>query len=292
MSLAYTYTFPIRYYECDYYGHVNQSNYVRYMGEAAFRASAAAGFDTARYAAMDRSWLIHDTEIEYLSQVRYGDTLEVTTWVADFRHVRSRRMYDLRRAGESELVARGHTDWVFMNTVTGRPAPIPPELVAAFFPDGAPHDAVRREPFPPVPPPPPGVFRMRRAVEWRDLDPARHVNNAVHFSYLEDCGVRVAEAHGWSVARMMAEGFGVVARRHRVEYLLPALLDDELEISTWVSDVRRTMAIRHFRIARAGDGELLARAHTLWAWVNLDTGRPMRVPDTFLRDFGPNIVTG
>jgi len=41
------------------------SNYVRYMQETAFDASAAVGYSMARYATMDRYWLVHDTEVEY-----------------------------------------------------------------------------------------------------------------------------------------------------------------------------------------------------------------------------------
>ncbi len=37
--------FRVRSYECDGYGHVNHANYLRYMQEAAFDASAAAGYD-------------------------------------------------------------------------------------------------------------------------------------------------------------------------------------------------------------------------------------------------------
>ena len=122
MPLTHTRRFRVRYYECDLHGLVNPSNYVRYMQETAFDASAAVGYSMARYAAMDRYWLVHDTEVEYLGPLHYGDTVEVTTWVVDFRHVRSLRAYELRKAGSAELVARGHTDWVFMNTATGRPA--------------------------------------------------------------------------------------------------------------------------------------------------------------------------
>ena len=290
--LTLTRTIRVRFCECDLYGHLNQSTYLRYMAETAFDASAAAGYNMARYAAMDRYWLVHDTEVDYLSPLRYGDAVEVTTWVMDFRHVRSRRAYELRRAGSDEMVARGHTDWVFMNTATGRPAAIPADMMAAFFPEGPPPPAPPRKPFPAGPPPPPGVFRQRRRVEWRDLDPAQHVNNAVYLSYLEDCGVHVAEAHGWPLERMMAERLAIVARRHRIEYLLPAVLGDELEVSTWASDVRRSTAVRHFQMVRVSDGALLARVHTLAAWVNVDTGRPTRIPSAFLEDFRPNIAAG
>jgi len=116
------------------------------------------------------------------------------------------------------------------------------------------------------------------------------VNNAVYLSYLEDCGVQVAAAHGWPMSRMKAEGFAIVARRHQIEYRQPAVLDDELELATWISDMKRTSAVRHYTVTRVNDGALLARARTLWVWVDPKTGRPIRIPETFLADFAANIA--
>jgi len=290
MPLTQMRTFRVRHYECDAYGHVNQANYLRYMQEAAFDASAAAGYDMDRYKAMGQHWLVRETDIEYLRPLRYGDSVQVKTWVADLRRIRSLRAYELRLAGSSELVARAHTDWVFLDSATLRPAPIPPEMMAAFFPEGLPDPAPPRPRFPSAPTPPPGVFQVRRRVEWRDIDPAQHVNNATYLAYLEDCGVQVAAAHGWPMARMQAEGFASVVRRHRIEYQQPAVLDDELELATWLSDVKRATAVRHYTVTRVSDGALLARARTLWVWVDLETGRPIRVPGAFLADFAPNIA--
>ena len=290
MPLTHVRTFRVRHYECDAYGHVNYANYLRYMQEAAFDASAAAGYDLSRYEVMGRHWLVRETDIEYLRPLRYGDSVQVKTWVVDFRRIRSRRAYEFRRVGSGELVARAHTDWVFLDSATWRPAPIPPEMMAAFFPEGLPDPAPPRPRFPSAPPPPPGVFRLRRRVEWRDIDTAQHVNNAAYLAYLEDCGVQVAAAHGWPMSRMQAEGFAIVARRHRIEYRQPAALDDELELATWISDVKRATAIRHYTVTRVGDGALLARARTLWVWVDQKTGRPIRIPGAFLADFAPNIA--
>lgn len=289
-ALTHLQTFRVRHYECDAYGHVNQTNYLRYMQQAAFDASAAAGYDPDRYAALDRYWLAYETEIEYLRPLRYGDSVQVKTWVADFRRVRSRRAYEFRKVGSGQLVARAHTDWVFVDTATGWPAPVLPELMAAFFPDGPPDPAPPRKRFPSAPPPPPGVFKMRRRVTWQDVDSARHVNNAVYLAYVEDCGVQVAAAHGWPLKRIWAEKFAIVARRHQIEYRQQALLDDELEVATWVSGVKRASATRHYTITRVDDGALLARVHTLWVWVGLDSGQPIRIPPAFLADFAPNIV--
>jgi acyl-CoA thioester hydrolase len=92
------------------------------------------------------------------------------------------------------------------------------------------------------------------------------------------------------MARMGAAGFALVARRHQIEYKQPAVLDDELEVSTWIAEVRRTSAIRHYTITRLSDGALLARCRTYWVWIDPQIGRPIRVPDAFMTDFASNIA--
>ena len=79
-------------------------------------------------------------------------------------------------------------------------------------------------------------------MEWQDIDSAWHVNNAVYLRYVENCSMAVIAAHGWPVQRMLAESHAILIRRHQIQYLQPALLDDELEVATWVSQVKRATA--------------------------------------------------
>jgi acyl-CoA thioester hydrolase len=290
MPLTHLRTFRVRHYECDARGHVNDANLLRYAQETAFDASAAAGYDMARYDAMDRSWLIHENEIEVLHPLRYGDSVQVKTWVADFRRVRSRRAYEFRHASSGELVARACTDWFFLDTTTNRPANIPCELRLAFIPEGVSESGPPRDRFPAAPPPPPGAFSQQRRAGWRDLDPAGHVNNAVYLAYVEDIGAQLAVANGWPMARLESEGLGILARYHRIEYKQPAMLDDELELSTWLSDVGSSTAVRHTTITRLGDEALVARARTVHVWIDRSTGQPTPIPDALLADFTPCIA--
>jgi acyl-CoA thioester hydrolase len=289
MPLTHTRTFRVRSYECDAYGHVNQANYLRYMQEAAFDASAVAGYDLARYDAMDRFWLIRGTEIEYRHPLHYGDSVQVTTWVADFRQIRSRRAYEFNLAATGQQVARASTDWVFLERSTGRPAAIPPEMRAVFLQEDMPAPAQPREHFPAASPPP-FAYRHRRRVEWRDIDSVGHVNNAVYLSYIEDCGIQAVAAHGWPISRMNAEGFGVVARQHRIEYEQPAALDDELEVITWFSEPHETTTVRHTIIVRLADGALVSKARTLHVWIDLATGKAGVPPAVFQADLLPSVV--
>lgn len=283
-------TFRIRHYECDAYGHVNNANYVRYMQEAAFGASAAAGYDLHRYHEMNRLWLIRETDIEYLRPLKYGDSVRVKTWVDDFRRVRSRRMYELYSVKDNELVARANTDWVFIDTKTNRPVTIPDEMIRAFIPNHDSKDAPPREKFPAAPPPPPGVFKMPLRVSWRDIDTAGHVNNAMYLEYVSQCGMEVAAAFGWKLNRMWEAGFGIIVRRHQIEYLQQAVMDDDLEIATYLSDIKRATALRHYTLTRVKDNELLARVRTLYVWIDPKTGSVKRMPEEFLRDFEGNVA--
>ena len=140
MPLTHTRAFKVRHYECDGYGHLNHANYVRYMQETAFDASAAAGYDLPRYEQLGHNWLVRETDIQYLLPLHYNDRVAITTWVMDFRRVRSRRAYEFRHEHSGEVAAKAVTDWVYLNTETGRPAAIPAEMMVAFFPEGLPQD--------------------------------------------------------------------------------------------------------------------------------------------------------
>lgn len=291
MAVVHTRTIRVRHYECDAYGHVNNVNYLRYMQEAAFDAAAAVGYDMRHFEANQHVWLVRETDIEYMRPLRYGDSVVVKTWVEDFRRTRSRRAYEITDAQSGETVARASTDWVYVDAATGHPTTVPPEMVAAFglSPESKP---APRSKFPSAPPPPPGVFKIRRQVQWRELDTMGHVNNAVYMDYVTDCGMQVISAHGWTLEQMRERGFGILVKRHQIEYKQSALLNEELEISTWVSGMRNASGTRHYTIHRVRDGALLTRVHSLCVWIDLATGAPMRIPPDFIAAFQPNIVYG
>ncbi len=280
-------TFRVRHYECDAYENVYYTNYLRYVQETAMDASASVGYDGAWYANQGTIWLVRETDIEYVRPLRYGDSVQITTWVENFRHAVSRRAYELRLAGSEDLVARAGTEWVYLDAARGKPTRIPEEFKTGFFPDGPPPEPPPRERFPQAEPPAHGVFRQRRRVEWRDIDPAQHVNNSVYLAYAEDAAVEASMAMGWSPARMREHGFSIQVRRHRIEYKIPALLGDDLEITTWLDDpsdrsgARGASATRYFQMMRLHDGALVARALAEVAWVDAATGAEIPVPEAY-----------
>jgi len=288
MPLTHTRQFRVRYYECDAYGHVNNANYFRYMTETAFDASSAAGYDLSAYEDLGHIWLPRTKTVEYLKPLRYGDTVEVKTWVEDYRRVRSRRAYEFRLLGENQLAAHGHTDWIYLNTETQRPAKIPEEMMRKFFPEGLPEEAPRRQAFPSAPPAPDGAVTLYKDIAWSQIDPAQHVNNAEYLRMIEDAGVAATAQLGWPMARITEEGFAVVARKIEIEYRLQAKMGEQVEITTFVSDMKPASCIRHCLIQYPNGGGLIAQARTLFAFVGLENGRPARIPAHLVQDFAPH----
>lgn len=292
MPLKHTFTFPVRFYECDAYGHLNNSNYVRYMQEAAFAAYHALGFNDDNDRKTGILWLIRNTEVEYLKPLRYGDTAAVTTWAENIQRVRLKRMYEVRCQGADELLARGFTDWVLLNRDTFRPVTIPEDMTDAIFPDGLPDEPLPRNPFPTAPPAPSGAVTIHRRVAWEDIDPAGHVNNARYFSYIEEAGIQAADQFGVRMADFLEQGFGSVARKTRVEYKQQVRLGDDLEITTYLSDIRGASATRQFILRRAADQALVAQAFVIWVYIDLNTGRPTRFPQEARDRLAAHIADG
>ena len=111
--------------------HVNNVAYVQWMQDAAVQHSAATGC-TRMTEAIGATWVARMHRIEYLSPAFAGDVLTVLTWVADLRKVRSLRRYKFVRAVDQKVLARGETEWVFVDASTGRPRGIPREIAALF----------------------------------------------------------------------------------------------------------------------------------------------------------------
>jgi len=283
---------PVRSYECDFYGHVNQVNYLRYMQEAAIGASAAVGYEEARYRQLGTIWFIRELEIEYFSPLKLGDTVHIATWVGDFRRVRSRRFYEMTRTSDNAPVARANVDWIYLDRETETPIQVPEEMAAAFVPDDAERaqTAARRPKFPEAPPIPNGAFTMKRRVEWRDIDSAQHVNNANYLAFMEESSVEATAARNWPFQRIQSRGIGIMARKHQIEYRLQAALGEELKVTTYLAEPRRSTVTRIYLIHRISDNALIAQSRSQFMCVNLERGTLMRFPEDFVSDFADSFA--
>lgn len=131
MANAYEYEFDIAADAIDENGHVNNVEYVRWMQDAGVRHFASVGGNALMQAA-GAIWVARSHHVEYLRPALLGERIRVRTWVEDFRRVMSKRRYEFTRAADGTPLARGVTEWVFVDAQTGRPRSIPPEIQWLF----------------------------------------------------------------------------------------------------------------------------------------------------------------
>lgn len=109
------------------------------------------------------------------------------------------------------------------------------------------------------------------------IDENGHVNNVVYVQWMQD----IAVEHYSSIGGIEAQGSGAtwVVREHRIEYLLPAYGGEEIEVKTWVENIRRVRSLRKYEFVRTSDGKVLVRGETDWVFVDTKTGRPVPIPE-------------
>jgi len=95
----------------------------------------------------------------------------------------------------------------------------------------------------------------------------------------------IAVEHYSSIGGISAQGpySTWVVREHRVEYLSPAFEGEEIEIKTWVENIRRARSLRKYEFSRRSDGKVLARGETDWVFVDVNTGSPRAIPEEVKR---------
>ncbi|MGJ8695084.1 MAG: acyl-CoA thioesterase [Verrucomicrobiaceae bacterium] len=103
-------------------GHVNNVAYVEWMQRVAVSHASTWQID-ALMEENGTTWFARRHGIEYLRPVFEGDEVVARTWIAGAERVKSLRRYEFYR--NEELVARGETEWVYVDVSSGRPRRIP-----------------------------------------------------------------------------------------------------------------------------------------------------------------------
>lgn len=128
-------------------------------------------------------------------------------------------------------------------------------------------------------------FTIHVRVQPSDLDELDHANNLVYLRWVQEVTVAHSLAIGLGMAVYRQLGAAFVVMRHEIDYLRPALAGDELTVETRVCACGPATTERYTRITRTSDGELLARAVTHWAFIDLRRRRPTRIPEDVRRRF-------
>jgi acyl-CoA thioester hydrolase len=129
----------------------------------------------------------------------------------------------------------------------------------------------------------PRIYHKPLVVGPESIDAVGHVNNREYLRWMEEVAVEHSNAQGWPMERYFADQTAWFAASHFIEYLRPAHAGDALDIYTWITRWDGSNCLRRYAVLR--QRKLLARGETIWAFVDLASGRARPIAPSVLEAF-------
>ena len=128
-------------------------------------------------------------------------------------------------------------------------------------------------------------FFHKLKVYYEDTDAGGVVYYANYLKFLERARTEALVTLGFNNKKIKQEfGSLIVVKSCNIEYKIPAHLEDELCIRSFVKSITKTSFFMSQFISRGEDIIIEAKIHLVF--VNKE-GKPMRIPDSLFQDFKP-----
>lgn len=118
----------IYYEDTDCGGVVYYANYLRYMERARTEYLASRGYSVKQLADEGTIFMVLRAEIDYKSPARYGDVIEIETWVRDATRATMVFEHVMREKTSRRVLTECRAKAVYVNP-HGKPKRIPQEYV-------------------------------------------------------------------------------------------------------------------------------------------------------------------
>jgi len=129
----------------------------------------------------------------------------------------------------------------------------------------------------------PKVYEKEIVVTKEDIDFNGHVNNLKYLEWMIDIAMEHSAHEGFGVEYYKTHGVSWVAKKHCIEYKLPAFENDILILKTWIDEVKKLSVIRKYEIYK--NNKLLTHGFSEWVFVDFNTKRPKRIPQEIVEKF-------
>lgn len=170
----FTLTSTVRYSETDEYGNIRLGSLINYLQDCTIGHAEAVGYGQEYLFSVKRAWLLSSWQIVIENYPRLFDEITVETRPYEFSSCIGRRSFEIKNAVGSRLAAV-NSEWVYLNTETGRPSRPSDEEKAAYGLD----EPVAMDFAPRKLLMPEGMRNLEPLpVRPDDIDSNHHVNNA------------------------------------------------------------------------------------------------------------------
>ncbi len=129
-------------------------------------------------------------------------------------------------------------------------------------------------------------FRVRHyELDAHDEMPSRALAHL-----FQETAMCASTSEGYDIAWYDAHHTVWVIREMTLVHVRPIHYQDELTVTTWLSEMQRVRAYREYLARNVTTGEVVACGRAYWAYLDRTTLFPTRIPADVIEQFAPNGV--
>lgn len=121
------------------------------------------------------------------------------------------------------------------------------------------------------------MYKMEARVRYSECASDNKIKIPAIINYFQDCTTENSEKMGVGHTYLKAKKRAWILNSWQVEIKRRPEVREKIEISTWATGFKGVFGPRDFCM-KTSEGEVLAYAHTLWVYIDTETGRPTK-PD-------------
>ncbi len=116
--------------DLDDLNHVNNIRYVEWIQDISKKHWNKATTEDIRKSMI---WVVRNHHISYLKSAVLGDTIEISTYIAQNKGPISARVVEIKNKNTRELLVKATTEWCLLDAVSFRPKRVPEAVHKLFF---------------------------------------------------------------------------------------------------------------------------------------------------------------
>lgn len=130
------------------------------------------------------------------------------------------------------------------------------------------------------------TFETEVAVRPGDIDLHGHVHSPEYLAFFLTARFdQMERCYGISMQQFQEQGLTWFLRRTEIDYRKPLKLGDRMLVRSRISEITKSSAWVDFDIVEKESGDLCCNGRVLNVLINLETGRPVRIPDWVIEKY-------
>ena len=119
------------------------------------------------------------------------------------------------------------------------------------------------------------MYKLNGRVRYSECGIDNKIKLPAIINYFQDCTTENSETIGVGHDYLVDRKRAWILNSWQLEIMRRPQVRESIEVSTWATGFKGVFGPRDFRMKTA-EGEELARAHSLWVYIDTESGRPVK----------------